>query len=321
MARVTVGGRIHFGFQNLSLAHDRLYGGVGVALDEPRLTIDAERADSVVCDSNDAASYVERAVDVLAVPGAKVSIERRLPRHVGFGSGTRLALASLLAVAEAYDRSIDTRAAAPELDRGGRSGVGVATFEHGGFVVDAGHPTELFTSEPPAEGEWIVPPMIAHHDVPTGWRFLLVTPAVDRGRSGEPEDRSIRSVVEHADPGIADDIALVLTRQLLPAIATADYETFGNAVARLSRLNGAWYADEQGGVYRPPAGRLIEALDSIPGVAGAGQSSWGPTVYGVTHSAVAETAKAGAEDALDELGLDGTVRIVSACNAGATLEE
>ncbi|MFW6018258.1 MAG: beta-ribofuranosylaminobenzene 5'-phosphate synthase family protein [Halapricum sp.] len=320
MARVTVGGRIHFGFQNLSLAHDRLYGGVGVGLSKPRLVLTAEPADGVSCDWSVASAYVERAVDALGVSGADVTVERRLPRHVGLGSGTRLALASLVAVARAHDRTVDVRDVTPTLGRGGRSGVGIATFETGGFVVDAGHPTELFTSAPPAEGAWTVPPAIARHDVPADWRFLLVTPDVERGRSGDPEDASIRAVVERADPGIADDIALVLTRQLLPAVATGDHETFGRAVARLSRLNGAWYADEQGGVYRPPAGRLIDALDSIPGVSGAGQSSWGPTVYGVTHASTAETAAGMARDALDDLGLDGRVRVVEAAKSGAVVE-
>ncbi|ERH14109.1 MAG: hypothetical protein J07HB67_00071 [halophilic archaeon J07HB67] len=30
--RVTTGGRLHFGFGNLSLAHERLYGACGVAV-------------------------------------------------------------------------------------------------------------------------------------------------------------------------------------------------------------------------------------------------------------------------------------------------
>jgi len=320
MARVTVGGRIHFGFQNLSLAHDRLYGGVGVGLSEPSLVLNAERASAIHCDWPGGTPYVERAVEILDVPGADVTVEQRLPRHVGLGSGTRLALASLAAIARTYNEAVSIRAAAPDIGRGGRSGVGVATFETGGFVVDAGHPTELFTSEPPAEGEWTVPPAIARHDVPSEWRFLLVTPETERGLSGEPEDAGIRSVVERADPGIADEIALVVTRQLLPAIATSDHETFGSAVARLSRLNGAWYADEQGGVYRPPAGRLIDALDSIPGVSGAGQSSWGPTVYGITHAETAGTAERLTSDALDDLGLDGTVRTVEAATTGASVE-
>ena len=320
MTRVSVGPRIHFGFQNLSLAHDRLYGGIGVALDSPRLELTAEQADTVECADEDARRYVQRTVDALELPGARVTIEQSLPRHVGLGSGTRLALASLVAIAGAYDRDIDPRAVAPALGRGGRSGVGVGTFESGGVVVDAGHPTTLFTSDPPKEGEWSVPPVVARHDVPDEWRFLLVRPDVDQGRSGTPEDRSIRTVVERADPGIADDVALVVLRQLLPAIATGDHDRFGAAVARLSQLNGAWYADEQGGVYRPPAGKLVDVLTEIPGITGAGQSSWGPTVYGVTHESVAETASETAREAMTEIGLSGTVSVHRAENSGATVE-
>ena len=40
--RVSAGARIHFGFLNLSLAHDRLYGSVGVSVDEPRTVVVAE---------------------------------------------------------------------------------------------------------------------------------------------------------------------------------------------------------------------------------------------------------------------------------------
>ncbi|MFC6729179.1 hypothetical protein ACFQDG_11050, partial [Natronoarchaeum mannanilyticum] len=46
-ARVEATARLHFGFQNLSLAHQRLYGGVGVTLDRPAFVVTAERADGI----------------------------------------------------------------------------------------------------------------------------------------------------------------------------------------------------------------------------------------------------------------------------------
>ena len=320
MTRVSVGGRLHFGFQNLSLAHGRLYGGVGVAVDEPRLTLRAERADGVTCDDDAARPYVERVVDHLDLPGTSVTVDRDIPRHAGLGSGTQLALASLVAVAGAYDRSVDPREHAPALDRAGRSGVGVAAFERGGFVVDCGHPTELFTTAPPETGEWSVPPVVARHDLPAEWRFVLAVP--DRkGESGEDEDESMRSVVERGDPGIAEGIAGLVTRELLPAAATGDRAGFGSAVARLGRLNGAWYADEQGGVYRPPAGTLVDRLSTDPAVSGAGQSSWGPTVYALTDDDAAESVVATAREALAAAGCEGRVLVTSPRNGGATVEE
>ena len=320
MARVSVGGRLHFGFQNLSLAHRRLYGGVGVGLAQPRLVIRAERDDGVSCGDEAARPYVERAVAFLDVPGAAVTVEESLVRHAGLGSGTRLALGSLVAVARAYDRPVEPRTAAPDLGRGGRSGVGVATFEGGGFVVDGGHPTELFTSSAPDRGEWTVPPVVARHDLPEDWRFVLAVPDAGPGPSGADEDASMRSVVESADPGIAEDVARLVTQHLLPAAATGDRSAFGTAVARLGRLNGAWYADEQGGVYRPPAGALIDALSDEPAVAGAGQSSWGPTVYALTDARYADDVAAAARTALDDAAVDGDVHVTRPANDGATVE-
>jgi len=176
-------------------------------------------------------------------------------------------------------------------------------------VVDAGHPTERFTSSPPAEGSWDVPASIVRHDLPASWRFVLVTPAEAVGQSGTAEDESIRSIVERADPGIADDIAHLLTRRLLPAVAERDLAGFGTAVARLGRLNGAWYADEQGGVYRPPAGRLVDRL---------GDSQ---AIYGVTRERDRTAAVEAAEGALGDIGCEGTVRVVAPRNRGASLDD
>jgi len=321
MVTVETAARIHFGFQNLSLAHDRLYGGVGVALAEPAIRLDAAPADAVVCEDEGVRPYVADAVGVLGVDGARVAVAERFRRHVGLGSGTQLALAALVAIAEAYDRDVDPRALAPELGRGGRSGVGVATFEGGGFVTDVGHPTERFTTAPPGPGSWTVPPLIGRWTLPDSWRFLLVTPTGHEGRSGETEDQSIRSVVERADAEIADQIATLLTRRLLPAVAEGDLTAFGDAVSRLGRLNGAWFADEQGGVYRPPAGPLIEGLNTSDVIVGAGQSSWGPTVYGVTSERTAAAAVEAGEDALDEAGVAGTVRLVAPSSEGAVVRE
>ena len=315
--RVDVGGRLHVGFQNLSLAHKRLYGGVGIALDAPRVVLEAEPADRVVCDDDLVAGYAERSCSVFGVDGVEIDVVETLPRHVGLGSGTQTALATLASVGRAHGREPDVRELAPSLNRGGRSGVGVATFESGGFVVDSGHPTERFTTAPPEAGEWRVPAVTARQALPESWRFVVVLPDAEAGRSGDGEDESMRSVVERADPTVSDSLAALLIRRLLPAAAEGRLEAFGDAVGDFGRLNGAWYADEQGGVYRPPAGRLIDELASSPAVRGVGQSSWGPAVYGVTDDSRATAARTDAETALRSIGADGRVHVASPRNEGA----
>ena len=318
---VETGARLHFGFQNLSLAHERLYGGIGAGLATPTIRLSAAPAEGIRCDDAAVEPYLHDVVEVLGVDGVDLTVDDRFERHVGLGSGTQLALAVLVATARAHNQTVDPRTLAPELGRGGRSGVGVGTFESGGFVADVGHPTERFTTAPPGPGSWTVPNPINTWTLPDSWRFVVVTPDAEQGQSGEAEDESIRSIVERADAGIADDIATLLTRRLLPAVAEGNLAAFGAAVARLGRLNGAWFADEQGGVYRPPAGALIDHLDSSPAIVGAGQSSWGPTVYGVTDEQRGEQAVERAEDALDEVGVRGTVRLVTPSESGAEVRD
>ncbi|MFB6194931.1 MAG: beta-ribofuranosylaminobenzene 5'-phosphate synthase family protein [Haloplanus sp.] len=320
-ASVTAHARLHFGFCNLSLAHERLYGSLGVGLDSPTVRVTAAPAEGVRCDHSPACDYAERAVDLLGVGGATVTVEGAFPRHVGLGSGTQFALATLVAIARAHDRSVDVRTHAPNLGRGGRSGVGVATFEDGGFVLDAGHPTARFTTARPEVGQWSVPPVAARHPIPDDWRFLVVVPDAPEGPSGDAEDRSMRSVVESAAPAPSDRLAGVISRRVLPAITEGSAERFGAAVDEIGRLNGAWYADEQGGVYRPPAGELVAALDEAPAVYGSGQSSWGPAVYGVTDADRAAAARAAGRDALDAADIDGRVFVAEGRNHGARVAD
>ncbi|MBP1921180.1 beta-ribofuranosylaminobenzene 5'-phosphate synthase [Halorubrum alkaliphilum] len=342
MARASAGARLHFGFCNLSLSHERLYGALGLALAEPRVAVSATPAETVtvaltddgVADGEignpnapgtgtadaireDVRGYALAATNRLDVPGASITVESLLPRHAGLGSGTQLAATTLAAVARAHDREPRVREHAPALGRGGRSGIGVAAFESGGFVLDAGHPTARFTTDRPADGDWTVPPVSARHPVPEDWRFLLVQPDAEPGRDGADEGASMRAAVERADPGLADRIAGIVTRRVLPAIATGRAEAFGAAIAAVGRLNGAWYADEQGGVYRPPVGDVVASLSSSPAVFGAGQSSWGPTVYGVTDADRATAAAEAGDRALDRADIGGTVSVVRATNEGA----
>ncbi|OYR86499.1 GHMP kinase, partial [Halorubrum distributum] len=83
MARASAGARLHFGFCNLSLSHERLYGALGVGLAAPRVVVDAEpasavsvtvdgaeeipakSADSVSGVRGDARGYATAAVDLL----------------------------------------------------------------------------------------------------------------------------------------------------------------------------------------------------------------------------------------------------------------
>jgi predicted sugar kinase len=88
---------------------------------------------------------------------------------------------------------------------------------------------------------------------------------------------------------------------------------FGAALTELQRLVGDSFAPVQRGTFHPRAAPLVDALLRL-GAAGAGQSSWGPAVYGIVGSEAQGRAIAERLDAE-------YVEIVGFANAGARVEE
>jgi beta-ribofuranosylaminobenzene 5'-phosphate synthase len=310
--RVETPARLHFGFLDLSGGTGRLYGGVGVAVDRPRAVVEAEsasvaeveradRAGGVGDDAEQFERLVRGAVDALGVPGARLRVRSALPRHVGLGSGTQHASAVLEAVARANGVSADRRHVR-EMGRGVRSGVGRGAFEGGGFIVDAGHPADT------ERADRSVPSVAARHALPSDWRFVVAVPDGE-GAHGDEEERRMRRVVGDEN-GIGDAVRREFTGRVLPGAADGDIDVFGAGVAELDRLNGVWYADEQDGVYHEASAPLVEDLGAHEAVAGAGQSSWGPSVYAVT---TAEDA----EDVADSVGA--RTYVASPDNEGARI--
>jgi beta-RFAP synthase len=179
------------------------------------------------------------------------------------------------------------------------------TFALGGLVVEGGVRRGL---EQPA-------PLLAHHPMPEEWRVVLVVPRAEPGLSGVAEEEAFRRLVPSAERSAA--IAQLVLTSLLPALVERDLEEFGAALTGVQELVGDAFAAVQGGRFHPRAGALVEAL-LRHGAAGAGQTSWGPAVYGVVGSEAAGRELAGRME--DVLGGEGSVDVVAFDNRGARVE-
>ena len=70
---------------------------------------------------------------------------------------------------------------------------------------------------------------------------------------------------------------------LLPALKERDIKTFGGALTQIQNMVGDYFASAQGGRFSSsPSSECIEFMLKH-GAFGAGQSSWGPTVYGLVE--------------------------------------
>jgi predicted sugar kinase len=72
--------------------------------------------------------------------------------------------------------------------------------------------------------------------------------------------------------------------QALPALAERDIQKFGSAIGELQRVTGDYFAPAQGGRFASPAVAEALAWFESRGIAGVGQSSWGPTGFAIVDA-------------------------------------
>jgi beta-ribofuranosylaminobenzene 5'-phosphate synthase len=307
--RVEAPARLHLGMLAVAGDGPRRFGGLGVSVGRPAVVVEAQPADELSAEGADAdraLSFAHRCRDALGLAGgAHLRVVEAIPPHVGLGSGTKLALAVAQALAALEDRAVEAPELSEAVGRAARSAVGTWTFALGGLVVEGGVRRDV---ERPA-------PLLARHAMPDEWRVVLVVPRAEPGLSGPAEEEAFRQLVP--SPERSAEIAQLVLTALLPALVEHDLEEFGGALTRIQQLVGDAFADVQGGRFHPRAGALVEAL-LHHGAAGAGQSSWGPAVYGVVGSEASGRQLADRMAAV--VGDAGSVELVTFDNRGALVE-
>jgi beta-ribofuranosylaminobenzene 5'-phosphate synthase len=307
--RVEAPARLHLGMLAVAGDSGRRFGGLGVSVSRPAVVLEARPADELSAEGADAERalmFARRCQEAMGLAGgANLRVVEAIPPHAGLGSGTKLALAVAQALAVLHGRTIDTPELAQAAGRAARSAVGTWTFALGGLVVEGGV----------RRGEERPAPLLAHHPMPEQWRVVLVIPRAEPGLSGVAEEEAFRQLVPSAERSAT--IAQLVLTSLLPALVEGEVEEFGAALTRIQQLVGDAFAAVQGGRFHPRAGALVEAL-LRHGAAGAGQSSWGPAVYGVAGSEAAGRELARRME--DVVGGEGSVELVTFDNRGARVE-
>ncbi len=271
--RVRAPARLHLGFLDLDGALGRRFGSLGVAIDRPAVELglsDAAGLEIEGIEPDRLRAYAEAAASFLGVPArGRLVLRSAIPAHAGFGSGTQLALAVAAGLARLHAATFDPDAAAAALDRGNRSGIGLASFLKGGLILDGGRGPD-----------GTPPPTIARMKIPSQWRFLLVLDDAAEGIHGAEEAEAFRRLPPFPLADAAHLCHLTLMR-ILPAAATADLPAFGEGIAELQRRIGDHFAPAQGGRFTSPRVVAVLAACEALGIVGVGQSSWGPTGFAI----------------------------------------
>jgi beta-ribofuranosylaminobenzene 5'-phosphate synthase len=308
--QVTTAARLHLGFLDLAGDLGRRFGSIGLAIDtfETRVELCEAPSLEVFGEERERGAHIARRVaDSLGLDtGKRLIISNAIPAHAGLGSGTQLALAIAAAFRRLAGLPLDAREDARLLDRGARSGVGVALFERGGLAVDAGRGPNTET-----------PPVVAWVNFPRDWRILLILDPSVEGAHGEEERRAFAGL-PHFPPDAASEICRCTLMQILPGAAEVDLEAFGDGVARIQEILGDHFAPVQGGdrFVSAPVSRVAARLKAL-GARGIGQSSWGPT--GFAFASDPDHAQFLTQRAEREPGVE--IRICSARDHGAEIRD
>jgi len=310
MLKITTPSRLHITLIDMNASIGRVDGSIGLTLNEPVINISARKSDIVeIIGKIEHSERLSNSIKALLPDGKgiRISIEKDYPSHIGLGSGTQAALAAGTAVNELYDLGLSIYEIAVKAGRGGTSGIGVAAFEKGGFILDGGHDFRKKKAVLPSAASRLPPaPVLVRRDFP-GWDIVVAVP--EQKGASQANEVNIFQEVCPVPLYEVEKLSHIILMQLLPALSEEDIITFGKSINAIQELGFKKREVE----LQPVSKKLMEVLRD-GGAHGAGMSSFGPTVYAFGEDA--DDLKKIAEDFLGK----GQVFITKARNTGARIE-
>ena len=313
--------RLHFTLIDLHGSLDRIDGGIGIALKAPRIKIRVEPVGGQGTEDSNPTRVepiLTRIRDQLGYKGRfNIKLMDSIPKHIGLGSNTQLALAVAKAVTFFMGLDLSSHQLAQIAKRGGTSGIGVATFEHGGFVMDAGHPHNLKSDFLPSHFSNAAPPkLMMQRQIPKNWYFVITTPFIGEGLHGEREADVFKKYCPIPNNEV-EKLSHIILMKLLPAVAEEDIVSFGEALRQIQSLGFKRIENDL-------QDEVVKDLYSFyyeNDVLGAGLSSFSPTTYAlVKGETLAKKLKVEIEKYLRDLGIAGEVNYSNVDNEGAKID-
>jgi beta-ribofuranosylaminobenzene 5'-phosphate synthase len=323
--------RLHLTLIDLNGTQGRLDGGVGITIKDPRLSLRIEPTDQGIgvhfkdsnkLDNKLKEDYTQKiynsAINAMKHfqidSGFDFFVEDTYPAHSGLGSGTQISLATAKLIAAYNGIDIESSQLGKIVGRGGTSGIGVGAFQEGGFIVDGGHSNDEKPGFlPSSASKASPPPILARYNFPEDWDIIIAIPQIEDRVSGSKE---VNIFQEFCPIPLRDveRLSHVILMKLMPSVLEKDIVSFGNAINQIQSIGFKKVEmDLQDKLISDILGNMRDS-----GAAGAGMSSFGPTVYAVTDNNSKDILKSVKEIMPDS---EGVSFITKAQNTGAILHD
>jgi beta-ribofuranosylaminobenzene 5'-phosphate synthase len=277
LEKLTISAPAHLHTGNFDLTGDlgRLYGTVGFAIDLP-LEVEVAKATGIKAEDKDAYKFAKRFVEKTHVEGAEVHVKREIPKFVGLGFHTTLALSIGVALSKLYGLNLSVEDVALIMGRGTITALGVYAFKTGGFIIEGGFKVD--------QREKMVPPLIYQSAMPKDWFFVVAIPNESRieiaqKRSKEDEILGNLKVMPKEQ---SDQLSRLVLMKIMPAFVEKNIKEFGEGLTAFNQKLGEFWSTYQEGTYRNKVVdggiKLLLRHSSC-----ACQTSWGPTFYSIVQ--------------------------------------
>ena len=313
MEKLGISAPAHLHTGNFDLTGDlgRLYGTVGFAIDLP-LEVEVAKAKGVKAEDKDAYKFAKRIVEKTHIEGAEIHIKREIPKFVGLGFHTTLALSIGVGLSKLYDLNLGVEDVALIMGRGTITALGVYAFKTGGFIIEGGFKVD--------QREKMVPPLIFQSAMPKDWFFVVAIPdesrvEITKMRSKEDE---ILGNLKAMPTEQSDQLSRIVLVKIMPAFVEKNIKEFGEGLTAFNQKLGQFWSAYQEGTYR---NKVVEGGVKLmlQRSSCACQTSWGPTFYSLVQG------EAEAEQLTEELKQyvkksgGGQVFYTKANNSGASV--
>ena len=310
---------MHFGFLDPNASLGRRYSSLGLSISnfDTKLLTNASSSIEVfgdVCNSEIKKTILSLIIKLQnhfqSSNGLVVELISVPPRHCGFGTGTQLGLSIAKSFCIHYCYPFNINELSVIVGRGSRSGIGIAAFQSGGFMIDGGKSNYA-----------LPPPLLIQKKFPDSWKILLMLDNSKTGLHGNDEKEAIKRLPKF-EKKISSHLCHETLLRILPAVVEKDFNSFASGLNEIQRIMGNYFSPVQGGsnFLSKEVETLVGWLTKNYNIA-YGQSSWGPTGFAIFESH--ELLIKALNDAKKERLINSSMHTVicEASNVGASVEK
>ena len=228
---VTSYTRLHFGLICLNSKNYRIDGGSGLLTEIPSATIDFYHGTTNSLTINNPIYDRIFSKYKSSLP-YNIRINTIINQHCGLGTTTQIALSIYSALNYLNHNPLHYDKKVFDVGRGGTSGIGIHSYNNGGFVIDGGHiwGSEKSTISPSNANTDLlsISPLLFHCNFPN-WKIVVIIPRHGKIISGN-EERQFFQDNTPVDQKEIDHICKCLLMGVIPSLLTSDFLLFTESI-------------------------------------------------------------------------------------------